>query len=139
MRCPDCNKFVSLEEGDAEVNDLAVGEDGNVSVQVRIANCCAECGQELKEANFDCEQDHTEECKGHQGEGHELAIEENSSERTSRSGYFKAGKWVSAGGRYAKTMYGFSLTYTITCSCDNKFTVDGTIEDEIQASGMDEL
>lgn len=53
MRCPDCNKFVSYDESaEPEVNDLQISE-GNVTGQVRVLLTCAECGTELKEANFD--------------------------------------------------------------------------------------
>lgn len=137
MRCPDCNKFVSFEEVDPEVNDLEVNEDGYVTCNVRIVNACAECGNELKEAVFDIEQENA--CAEHRGKGHELSIEDTGAERTSRSGYFKKGKFVPAYGRYAKTLYGVQVGYAIKCSCSDDWTVEGTLEDEIQASGMDEL
>jgi hypothetical protein len=141
MRCPDCNKFVSFEERDPEVQSLEVDEDGNVRAEIRLVNACSECGTELKEANFELEADHCEECKGHQGEGHDLTVEEQGCDRGSRSGYFDRKKkvWVNKYGRYAKTMYSVSLDYTITCTCGKLESISGTIEDEVQASGMEEL
>ena len=58
MRCPDCNKFVSFDEADPEVNTLGIDEDGQVNAEVRIVNTCADCGTELKEITFEMEHDH---------------------------------------------------------------------------------
>jgi hypothetical protein len=139
MRCPDCNKFVSFDEGEPEVESIEVDESGNVRAEVRIVNNCSECGQELKDGRFEFDADHSEECKEHQGTGHELSIEETSSDRTGRSGYFKKGVFVSAYGRYAKTFYGVEVSYEITCSCNDEFKVTGTFSDEMQGSSMEEL
>ena len=139
MRCPDCNKFVSFDEGEPEVNNIDVDSEGNVTANVRITNNCAECSQELTEANFDLEADHVDDCKEHVGKGHELSVEDNGCERTDRSGFFKKGKFVPAYGRYAKHFYGVELSYTITCSCGKLENVDGVLRDEIQGSSMDGL
>lgn len=139
MRCDQCNKFVSFEEAEPEVNDLTVSEDGDVAASVRIVNQCQECGQELTETTFDLEASHGDEIKEHKGKGHELEIEEDGCERTSRSGWFKKGQFVAAHGRYAKTFYGASLNYNITCSCGKLESVGGTLEDDCQASGMEQL
>lgn len=138
MRCPDCNKFVSFEENDAEVDSLDVSSDGVVTATARIVNACGDCGQELKEATLDLEADHSSECGDHNGEGHDLSVEENGSERTSRSGYFKKGEFVPASGRYAKTLYGVEVGYKIECLC-GELEIEGSMSDEVQASGMDEL
>ena len=137
MRCPDCNKFVAFDEQEPEVQVIEVDEDGHVRVEVRIVNACADCSQELKDATFELEADH--EIEGHKGEGHELSIEEDGCERTGRSGYFKKGKFVPACGRYAKTFYGVNVAYSISCSCGKLEGVSGTVEDEVQGSGMEEL
>jgi hypothetical protein len=72
MRCPDCNKFVSNNEADPEVQDDSPAlEDGGVSVEVRIVNECADCGTELTEANFEQTVDFDAEVvKAHTGDGH---------------------------------------------------------------------
>ena len=139
MRCPDCNKFVGFEEGDVEVQLLEIDEDGGVRAEVRIANNCSECSQELTEAMFELEADHSLECEKHKGEEHELAVEENGAERTSRSGHQDKKKgWVSHGGRYSKTFYGVEVSYKISCSC-GKLEADGSFGDDVQASSMEPL
>jgi len=62
MRCPDCNKFVSFEENEPEVESIDVDGDRNVTATVRIVNSCGECGQELKEATLDMEKSFEHEC-----------------------------------------------------------------------------
>ncbi len=64
MRCPDCNRFVSQEAGEPEVDDST--SDMQVSLSVRIVQNCAECGTELKEATLEIERDLDEEV----GEAH---------------------------------------------------------------------
>lgn len=134
-RCGDCNKFVSFEEAEPEVDSLDVDAEGNVTANVRIANQCGECGNDLREYTFEVSVDRSDECKGHTGEGHTLDIEETSSERTQRS----VGK-----GRGTRTFYGFTVEYEIKCECDadkkdgERWSVSGTLSDDVQASGMDE-
>jgi hypothetical protein len=137
MRCDQCNKFVSYDEADPEVNILEISDDGTVTAEVRIVNTCAECGQDLKEATFDFSEEVN--VSAHSGKGHELSVEEGSCERTQRSGYFKKGVFVPAGGRHAKTFYGVSLDYEVNCSCNSEFSITGTFADDVQASGMEEL
>jgi Zn ribbon nucleic-acid-binding protein len=60
MRCPSCEKFTALEMGEEpEVNiDVEYDTEGKqalVSGTVRIVRNCAECGDEMKEAEFDVE------------------------------------------------------------------------------------
>jgi hypothetical protein len=138
MRCPDCNKFVAFDESDPDVENIEVDDAGSVSITVKIVNTCEQCSQELKEATFELEADHSAEADGHQGEGHELSIEEDSSDRTSRSGYNGKKGFVPSAGRYAKTFYGAEVSYTIRCSC-GELEISGTVGDDVQASGMDEL
>jgi len=160
-RCGDCNKFVGFEEQEPEINSIDIDEDGHVTVEVCIVNACDQCGTELTEANFNPENDHAEDCKGHtvgtypEGEEHKLSVEETDSERTSRSD----GK-PGTPSRYRRSFYGFVLHYVITCSCGKLGKmisapkvegqtsesaevfvegISGEVEDEEQASGMDEL
>ena len=67
-RCSSCNKFVSFDESEPEVNNLEVDEDGHVTAEVRIVNACAECGEELTEANLEAEADHADEVAKHREE-----------------------------------------------------------------------
>lgn len=58
MRCPDCNKFVSFDtEQDPEESNASIDAQGHVAINVRIVNSCADCGTELKEAEFVLESD----------------------------------------------------------------------------------
>jgi predicted nucleic acid-binding Zn-ribbon protein len=60
VRCPDCNKFTGLENGDAQVNDLDADESGGtISVRgsVEMERTCADCGQTLKTFSGDLEGD----------------------------------------------------------------------------------
>jgi len=140
MRCPDCNKFVSFDEQEPEVESIEINEDGGVAASVRIVNACADCGTELKEATLDMEWEPPDgTLKDHIGKDHELSVGENGCERTSRSGYLKKGVFVSAFGRYAKTFYGAEVEFSITCSCGKLEAVEGSMADDVQASGMDEL
>ncbi len=52
MRCPDCSKFVSLENNEPEINDLSLTHNGEgqfaVTLDCRHVRACAECSTELK-------------------------------------------------------------------------------------------
>lgn len=140
MRCPDCSKFVSLEMSDPEIDgELEIDEEGTVTGSVRIVRCCAECGTELKEATLDFEWAPPEaDIKGHinkEGEDkHSLAVEEDGIEGLEEGG-----------GRYAKSYYGATVNFRVTCSCDeakeiaDRWTLDGTMSDKIAASHMEEM
>lgn len=122
MRCPDCQKFVSLEFADPEVDSLEVG-DGAVSCTVRIVRNCGECGQELKEATLELSHDidhDTEKGK------HTLEVEETGVDQIEEGG-----------GRYKKSYFGASVSFKVECSCG--WSEEGTMDDKVQASGMDEL
>jgi hypothetical protein len=174
-RCESCNKFVSLDEQEPEVQGVDLQET-TVSASVRIANACADCGTDLREATLDMECDISEDwdehlrevalkCKSCDGEvkpahypegedgplcedcagehdhevceknapeapeEHELEDpEETNSERVQRT----EGK-----GRGAKTFYGAKVEFTIKCKCG--WEHQGELQDDIQASAMDEL
>lgn len=53
-RCPDCNKFVSIDMAEPEL-DLELG-DGEVTGSVRLVQTCAECGTELAETTLEIAQ-----------------------------------------------------------------------------------
>lgn len=51
MRCPDCNKFVSMENGEPEVNGVNCTYNNggfDVTCEVHHTRNCADCGTELK-------------------------------------------------------------------------------------------
>lgn len=53
-RCSSCNKFASVEMAEPEISDEEFN-DGRVTGTVRLVQTCAECGEELAEANIDFE------------------------------------------------------------------------------------
>ena len=136
MRCPDCCKFVSMDTETEPEFDEPSAEDviAVCTVDVRITNNCADCGTELKEANFslelegaepgDGEKTPHENCKG------ELTLD-FVCERSDRSDSAK-------NPRYARTFYGVEVTVEVKCEkCG--FKHNAVVSDECQASGMDEL
>lgn len=64
-RCPDCNKFVSLETQEPEVESLELdvvrNADGPVGLlvtaEIKIIRACQECGTEIRTATLSFEQD----------------------------------------------------------------------------------
>lgn len=151
MRCPDCNKFVPFDTSNEPEVDLDIDEDGNITGSVRIVNNCDECGTELKDANFDVDDstlvDKFTEHKVEKAAGEEVlgvehvldttSFETEGEERTERAETKdRKGKAI-RNPRYQKTLYGFSLTAKVSCSCGETF--ETVISDETPASYMDEL
>lgn len=147
MRCPDCNKFVSLEMQDPEVECLDATTDAPADAQsertftitgsVRVVRCCAECGQEMKEANLDIEQ--------------EVELGENVHLKNPLEFYAtlvwdkvdisveEAGidQVEEGGGRYAKSYFGASVVLEVHVLGEVVASV--TWSDKVAASAMDEL
>ncbi len=130
MRCPDCNRFASLDLGEPELEELSVDDDGVVTGTVRICRTCAECGLELKEATLDLVEDMVSECEKHTGEGHELVVDDTGIEPIEEA-------------VRRKPYFGAALSFKITCTCgeDKKrpWSVEGTVSDKEAASAMDEM
>lgn len=144
MRCPGCNKFASLNFEEPQVDSLEVSDDGTVSMVVNLSRTSECCGEEMKTASLEAEVDLSAELEGHIDSGeeaeegkegeerveHELEVEEISVEQVEKGG-----------GRYAKSFFGASVSFEVRCSCqpkDAKPLHEGTLEDEIAASSMDE-
>ena len=138
MRCPDCNKFVPQELGEPEVQlDLTdERQEGQkmvaISGDVRVPITCGECGTELKEGTFTV--DTEVEVDGHRGEGHELSVEETSTEGIER----QDGK-PGTPSRYRRTYYGAIVSFEVRCLCGKLEAVEGDWSDDMQASSFDEL
>lgn len=126
MRCPDCNKFVSYDEPQVEQQSLDLEEDGTIRASYRVVLNCADCGNELKDTTLEMES--SVDLSDHQGDTHEVEIEEDSVEGVCEPG----------SDRWSKTYYGASVTVVVTCSCGN---LNASIEmsDKVSASEMDEL
>ena len=134
MRCPDCNKFVSIEELDGELWDASVNGQ-LVEVEVRIANACAECGGELTDAEFNMSleiavpDDQPQRCTDKQD--HEWELDDSAIDlaRVSR---------VEGTGRGSRTFYGIEASATLRCTrCSVTGSVSG--EEYVQASCMEAL
>lgn len=138
MRCPDCNKFVSLETQDPEADSLEVAEsinDGNVNVTgtVRLVRTCGDCGTEMKETSLDIDQDIEIEAWKTGDKLTDLEISESGIESTE-----------TGGGRYQKNMIGFKLEVEVTGKIirgkkEIEFTQSSTLEDATPASSFDEM
>jgi len=130
MRCDSCNKFVGLDFSDPELESIEV--DGtSATATVRIVRTCSDCGQELKEATLEMEDTFDgpkdEDAAGEDKE-HDLSVEDDSVEQIEEGG-----------GRYAKSYFGASVRYTVSCACGCGFTHSGDMSDKIAASQMDEM
>lgn len=134
MRYPDCNKFASMEMGDPEADSVDFDGEGTISANVRIHRDCTDCGTELKEASFDAEitldEGQLAWVKEHSGEGHSIDCEEMGCEATERT---------TGSNRGLESFYGFSLVVQLTCSCKGDPSPEITLEDDVQASHMDEM
>jgi len=124
MRCPDCNKFVSLEFQPPEVDDLEY--DGqNVTGTVRLTRTCAECSQELKEATLDINAEVDAEW-AEKHDGHNISVE------------FDPEEIEEGGGRYAKSYFGAGGSIQVKCDDCNE-TTEVEWSDKVAASHMEEL
>ena len=150
MRCPDCNKFVSYDEPQTEVQSVEIDGDSvraNVSVQLN----CQECGNTLKDAEIEAEEVINHECKpdGEREEGatpdadfkegdEQYEIEnDGDAEGTNRTETKdRHGKPIKSS-RYMKSFYGFTLKTELKClKCGETFSV--SLEGEEQASAFNE-
>ena len=128
MRCTSCNKWPQTEMGEPEAQvDV---EDGSIVGSVRIVVVCADCGEELKEAQFDVdvgfELKHDATCTGEEAEL-ELDFEPEAFD-----------EFVPPGKKRQKHMYGASVEATVTCTgCKAAATVSW--RDSVQSSHMEEL
>lgn len=126
MRCPDCNRFVSFEQQDPEIDVEVNGTQ--VEGSVRLVLSCAECGGELKEANIDFTEDIEHTCKS-EGDDADYVLLDAGGEVTDRF----EGK-----GRYARHFYGADITVGVRCEdCKKEFSVEFSVEE--QASAFEEL
>jgi len=131
MRCEQCNRFVSLECGDPEVELIDIDAAGNVNASVRFVRNCAECSTEMKDIYIDFEGEVPDPIiQKHHGEKHELQIEETSCE---------VGEIT--GSRCDKNIFKLTLNFQVVCTCQDrtKPIYEGTLEGSCAASEMEEL
>jgi len=126
MRCPDCGKFVSNEQGETELN-LDVTLDENLNAQVtgnaRLILNCGECSSELAESSPSVDVDVTL-IHDNGADDHDVSIEDESVVETDRYD----GK-PGTPSRYRRHFYGATITGTVKCTCgaqsDFSITVEG--------------
>lgn len=141
LRCDSCNKFAAYDtETEPEISSEEVSDDGVVTCEARIVNTCADCGQEMTEANFSFEIDSPDALTAHLGkiknrDKHELSVEIEGSRSDRTQTKDRHGNPIKRS-RYMRRYYGVDITATISCSCGQTFEV--TSSDEIQASGMED-
>lgn len=130
MRCPDCNKFVSLE---TETEEPTLELNGSiVSGECHVSRNCADCGTELKAADFILEMDVREDMPdcfkedGQPQEGHDVDVKSSEVDSIEEGG-----------GRYAKSYYGVSVAFTLECSCGKEF--GSSIVEKLAASEFEEM
>ena len=130
-RCPDCNKFVGIEQEAPEVQSLEIsGEEDTATItcEVSLALNCADCSTQLSEATAEHEEEievkhDLPDCKG------AWEIEEVGCGETDRF----EGK-----GRGARHYYGAEVTAKVTCpECKANYEVSFTVEE--QASSFDSV
>lgn len=132
MRCPDCNKFVSLDFNDPELDTEPEFDHGGeqITAQIRIVRACADCGTELKGYDFDVEipTDH-------------LDVHEDEEKADVDLSWSDPSQLEEGGGRYAKSYYGAELEVVMKYTDSNGERQKETLNwsDKVPASHMEEL
>lgn len=135
MRCPDCQKFVSME---TEIEDMepavevgTISEDGttihSISGTVRILRKCADCSTELKTIDFEIELSDVAVEGAPLVEAEWESVEAECEVDVTESGV----------GRWKKNMIGFSGTVTVKLG--ERVLATKTVEDSASASSFEEV
>ena len=144
MRCPDCNKFVSMDLGEPEVEGIEVDVDlPGVTANVRIQRSCTECGTVLKTGELELAWNsepndarlieehlkvHKKYADEHDGEEPgEIEVEEDGVEGLEDLMV-----------KPKKPHYGATVNFLIKCSCDPNFGVSGGMTGWMPGSEMEE-
>ena len=134
MRCPDCNKFVSYDDPECEVDSVEIDEN-TVRASVTVNLNCADCSGTLKSATIESETEFEHTCKpvgerdadwkpdpdfsaddmeaGDQFELEDDGEPEGDSRMETKD---RNGKPIKSA-RYMKTFYGFTLSSSVKCRC----------------------
>ncbi|KKN04260.1 hypothetical protein LCGC14_1099180 [marine sediment metagenome] len=128
MRCPDCNRFVSVEQGDPTEGLVLQVSDEAVTGEVRLTLLCAECNTEMAEANVEVDMafdlEHVDECGPDELTGVQPVVALSDENATASDRY--EGK-----GRGTRHFYGAEIEATITCqTCDAKTVVESHVEEQ---------
>ena len=143
-RCSSCNKFVSMEMSDPEVdlNDIEIDYNddgtgtGTISGTVRIVRACAECGDELRDATLELMHGFKLPPKGEaiKVDGKEFEAGEAEHEFEVEEGDVNP---IDGNGRRAR--FGAEVCFMVKCTCGCEFEYEGSMQDEVAASEMNEL
>ena len=155
MVCPSCNKFPSFDISEPELDSLEC-EGGVVTGSVRLALTTQCCGDEVKESTFEIDLDLSDQILDKlkaagienpdlDGENVEFEVTSESANGDDRyENKDRHGKPIKSM-RYMKHFYCVTVGVTVKCTYPVKdadsveVEVDGTWNDEIQASAMDEM
>jgi hypothetical protein len=156
MICPSCNKFAAYDTSNEPEVDLSVESElgsktvftepgvgdevedpdkavATITGTVHIYLTSECCGDELKEANFDLEQElEVTRAEGCTCDLTELDAEVDTAEITDRN------EKKTTRPRYQKRFFGAQVNVTVSCSC-GKTKESFDWQGDIQASAMDEL
>jgi hypothetical protein len=148
MRCPDCSKFVSMDN-QAEVDDSSVSYAGttvDVTIEVTGKRVCADCSTELKSLTMIFEDtlfiESLDELKALTPEQQKLIIYEAAVE--SLEVEIEADEpdvEEGGGGRYKKNMITTTVHFTLTFTTGDgtlSFKHSGSLSQENQASSYEE-
>ena len=122
-RCPSCNKFPPVEQGDPELNlNDPRGDEkgGTVEGECRLVLTSGCCGDEIAESaqSFEIEFDHPVTDK------HEVCVDGESADPTDRFDGKEGTPF-----RYRRHYYGAEISLNLKCSCGWEGTVNTTVEE----------
>lgn len=146
MRCPDCSKFVSFDEPEPELNSVEL-DGSTLRASVRVVLKCADCGNELKDAEIEAEKEIEHDCKNEaekarrEKAGEELFEVTDDGEPAGNDRFQdkdRHGRPIKRA-RYMRHYYGFDLETTVKCLCCGEEDIAVATEGEESASGFNEL
>jgi len=135
--------------------DLETGNlVGEIYASVRIVRSCGDCGNAMKEAMLEMSDEGNDGvllsgelliAEGSLDEGGHIRLNEETKKYEWLDGHGAEGAdhydpepLQEIGGRYAKSYFGATIVWYVNCAC-REVLVDGTLEDKVAASEMDEL
>ena len=133
--CQQCQKFASLELGDPEVNNEPEFNNGTVTASVRIVRSCTECSTEMRDYEFEMEQE-ADVIHVHPGESEpEYRVEAEGDPEIEE---VKLGKNKKPNKR-GTTFFQVKYQYSVYCTCKKEPIYEGEFADEVRASDMNEV
>lgn len=131
MRCPDCNKFTGLETEFESIDgeEISADENGfNITFSATVNRNCAECGNLLKQATYEFEEEEAINWKDKGIRDDEIGNVE-----------LEVGDpdvQESGGGRYAKNMITLDVPYKVKVG--DTVVFEGSARQSMAASEFEE-